>query len=179
MLYPAESVILGLILAASAYFDIRERKVPNILVLIGFITLLCVRISLNPHSTGDFMLGSIYPLGIFLIFFIFGMLGAGDIKLYCLVSAVTGIGEFNKVLVISLFFGAVFALGKMAVKKNLLIRMQYLATYFKGLILTRTITPYYVKEDGDGNAMSFSCFIFIGFIVYWRCVVGKIDFGFM
>ncbi len=178
-MYPAEPEVLSLVLAAAAYYDIRERRVPNKLIIVGFFTLFGIRMVFNISGLGDFMVGIAYPLALFLILFIFGMLGAGDIKLYCLVSAVTGWGEFNKVLVISLFLGAVFALFKMLFRKNLVIRMQYLATYFKGLFLTRTISPYYVKEEGDGNAMSFSCFIFLGFLVYWRCVIGKIDFGIM
>lgn len=178
---PVEPVILTLVLVAATVFDIKEKRVPNLAIVIGYILLLCVRIGSNPPGLGDFIAGTAYPLGLLLILFIFGMLGAGDIKLYCLVGAVTGITEFNKVFVISMFFGAVFALFKMIVKRNLVIRMQYLAAYFTGLFRTKTITPYYVKEEGDGNAVSFSVFILIGYLVYlyWRYVIGTINIGIM
>ncbi|MBR5338189.1 MAG: prepilin peptidase [Lachnospiraceae bacterium] len=170
-----------MVLTAATIFDVKDKRIPNIIVVIGYAALLGARIVTDAAALGDFMLGSIYPLGILLILFIFGMFGAGDIKLYCLVSAVTGIRDFNIVLVISMFLGAIYALFKMIYKKNLVIRMQYLAAYFTGLFLTKTVSPYCVREEGDGNVVSFSGFILAGFIVYlyWRCVIGTGNIGIM
>lgn len=176
---PVELAILSVTLLAASFTDITKRRVPNILVGTGFLSLFFVRTVFNIEALGDFMLGSIYPLALLSLLFIFGMMGAGDIKLFALCGAVTGVSEFKFLLFFSLILGASFALIKMVYKKNLVIRMQYLATYFTGLFQTRTITPYYVKEEDDGNAISFAVFIFLGFMLYlyWRCFVNEINIG--
>ena len=178
-LRPVELAILSVVLLAASFTDLTKRRVPNILVGTGFLSLFFVRTVFDIACLGDFMLGSIYPLGILGLLFVFGMMGAGDIKLFALCGAVTGVSDFNYLLLFSLIIGASYALIKMVYKKNLVIRMQYLATYFTGLFQTKTITPYYLEEEDDGNAISFAVFIFLGLLIYlyWRCLVNEINIG--
>jgi prepilin peptidase CpaA len=72
---------LAAMLMAAAWHDTAERRIPNTLVLWGSLTAL--GLSLSPHGIG---LGSALAGGMvgflgFLIFYLLGTVGAGDVKL--------------------------------------------------------------------------------------------------
>ena len=109
----------------------------------------------------------------------FRFFGAGDIKLLCLTGAVCGLRPLVDITVVSLFVGALFSVFKIIYKKNLLVRMQYLANYFSNVFRTGEITPYYEYEKGRGNMIHFSVCILLGVLIYGGCVHGRNGFGLM
>ena len=77
------TILMGLLLAA-AYFDLRKRKIPNLLILAGAI-LGMVRLISCREPLLTYLPGILIPILILFPFFRIGTLGAGDIKLFSVI----------------------------------------------------------------------------------------------
>jgi len=91
--------------------DIRERRIPNL------ITGPAIAAGLMLHTIyggwlglGDAALAGLIGGGIFLIFFLSGGMGAGDVKLMTAVGCITGLVPLLLVMVSTAMAGSVFAL---------------------------------------------------------------------
>ncbi|MDE5802978.1 MAG: prepilin peptidase [Lachnospiraceae bacterium] len=114
-------------LVPACFFDYRKDKIPNALILTGLllacgyqaaqnsIGLLCVRILL--------VLILLYPL------YMLGMLGAGDVKLYCMSAAFLAEKDCLIFFSFSLSLSAAAALLKMLFLGNLRERIHYFCLY--------------------------------------------------
>ena len=93
------------------YYDLRYRRIPNILVAGLLIGGLTINISFGGVSGG---LASIEGLGLaFLPMFLihlFGAMGAGDVKLFGAVCAVVGVSLVPLTFVIVVMLGAALAI---------------------------------------------------------------------
>jgi len=103
----------GSLLCASigSVHDVRERRIPNFVtgpaVLAG---LMLHTISGGWAGLGDSALAGLIAGGIFLIFFLAGGMGAGDVKLMAAVGCLTGLSPLRVVIISTVIAGAVFAL---------------------------------------------------------------------
>jgi prepilin peptidase CpaA len=93
------------------YYDVRYRRIPNVLVL----ATLLAGISINTGFSGlHGMLSSFegFALAFFpmLLMHIFGAMGAGDVKLFGAVGAVLGVGLVPLAFVVVVMLGAVLAI---------------------------------------------------------------------
>lgn len=93
-------------------------------------------------------------------------LGAGDIKLFSVISSCIGLGGLLKTIIYSFLVGAVFSLIIIIRNKNLYSRIAYFSSYIKTTLYTKSITKYDYESDGKQNYIHFSVAIFIGFIIY-------------
>jgi prepilin peptidase CpaA len=93
------------------YYDVRYRRIPNLLVAGLLIGGLSINISFGGLSGG---LASVEGLGLaFLPMFLihlFGAMGAGDVKLFGAVGAVVGVSLVPLTFVIVVMLGAVLAI---------------------------------------------------------------------
>jgi prepilin peptidase CpaA len=103
----------GSLLCASigSIHDVRERRIPNVItgpaVLAG---LTFHTISGGWSGLGDSALAGLIAGSIFLIFFLAGGMGAGDVKLMAAVGCFAGLSSLRMVIIATVFAGAVFAL---------------------------------------------------------------------
>ena len=95
------------------------------------------------------------------------VLGAGDIKLFSVISGFTGFWELAEVIFYSFLAGAVFSLIVLIRNHNLSARLMYVLNYVKTALVTKSIPYYDYKSDGKQNVIPFSAVIFAGFLIYY------------
>lgn len=91
--------------------DVRERRIPNLITGPAMVAgLMMHTIYCGWRGLGDAALAGLIAGGIFLIFFLAGGMGAGDVKLMAAVGCITGTSPLCLVLISTVLAGGVFAL---------------------------------------------------------------------
>jgi prepilin peptidase CpaA len=94
------------------------------------------------------------------------MMGAGDIKMMAVMVGCLGFGDGARAIGFGFLIGAILALVKMLVQKNLHKRLVILVAYFRRLFLTKEIVPYYVAQrDGNEAVIPFTLCLFAGYLL--------------
>jgi prepilin peptidase CpaA len=90
--------------------DIRSRRIPNWLTGTSILLGLALHLSLQGWiALGTAALAGAIGGGIFLLVYLGGGMGAGDVKLMAAVSVLAGLGHVREVLVATTLLGGVFA----------------------------------------------------------------------
>jgi prepilin peptidase CpaA len=104
-------IVLFPILITSLYYDLKSNIIPNFLtygaMLFGTLMLFLMDDSRAIQSHG---LGLVLGFGLFFVFFVFGWVGGGDVKLMGAIGLLKGIDFLIRVIVYTSIFGAVIAL---------------------------------------------------------------------
>ena len=141
-------ILLGILVAIAAVYDIRYRRIPNWLVLAGILVGFAWNIfSLSGLGPGRAAAG----LGLgFILYFPLWLLrarGAGDVKLLAAVGAITGPGNCFLVFILTAILGGVIAL------VMLLMRGRVRHTFFNVAWMMREMlqfrAPYKSNEELD------------------------------
>lgn len=84
-------LLLGVHLAAAVYWDVRERRVPNKLVISGLVAALFIHL-LDSGLSGlwMFLAGAVTGLVVLLPMNLMRLMGAGDVKLMAMAGAFAG-----------------------------------------------------------------------------------------
>lgn len=85
-----QTVVLISVLLSASISDLRERRIPNDLIIIGLALGLSMSAVLPGGSLLESVLGAFVGFLVYLPFFLFGWMGAGDVKLLSVVGAHTG-----------------------------------------------------------------------------------------
>ncbi|MDO8768049.1 MAG: prepilin peptidase [Burkholderiaceae bacterium] len=106
--------ILLLLVAVAAGFDLKSRRIPNWLVLVGLVASLILQIIFNSFNSfygfKAWGLGLLVGFGLFLPLYLLRAMGAGDVKLMAMVGAFLGpLGALGAVLT-TLVVGGVLAI---------------------------------------------------------------------
>jgi prepilin peptidase CpaA len=113
--------LLGLSMAVGGLAtveDLRSRTISNWLCLFGLIAGLVVHGFLAGWSgLGASLLGALIGFAVFLIFFLLGGMGGGDIKLMAAFGAILGNKQIVTAAVLAAMVGGLMALGYVAYKK--------------------------------------------------------------
>ena len=154
-------------LATAVFTDIRERRIPNELTVVGAavaIALSCVQVMGLPVSN---LLGMIVGLALAIPFFALGALGAGDAKLLSAVGAFVGVGALLPVLLYSAIAGGVIAVA-VAVRRGVILPV---------LLQTRGVLLYAVSmgrlgarqtiEDPNATTIPYGVAIAAGTVMAW------------
>ena len=73
------------------YYDVRYRRIPNVLVVLALISGLAANAAVNGWGgVRASLVGCIFAFGLMLVLHLFGALGAGDVKLFAAIGAVIG-----------------------------------------------------------------------------------------
>ena len=102
--------VLVILAIAAAFSDIRTRKIPNWITVPGAV----MGFSLNTYYEGVgggmwSLAGACLGFGIFIAFYIAGGMGAGDVKLFSAVGALTGPRALVVVFVFTALLGGIAA----------------------------------------------------------------------
>lgn len=108
-LYPTIALACAL---AGAVFDVRSRRIPNFITLPGILFGLLLHLALGGwKQMGLAALAGLICGGLFLIFWLAGGMGAGDVKLMTAVAAIAGMPLVTYLLILTALAGGVMALG--------------------------------------------------------------------
>ncbi len=100
-------LILCFLVFSAAVSDVRTGRIPNRLVLAGMLCALAASVSGHSIMAPELLTGMLLPILFPGLLFPLGMIGAGDVKLFCMIGAYLGAEEVLKVIFLSFAFGAV------------------------------------------------------------------------
>ncbi|ABE44462.1 A24 family peptidase [Polaromonas sp. JS666] len=133
------AAVLLVLVAVAAGFDLKSRRIPNWLVLMGLITSLALQIIFS--GIGGFKawgLGLLVGFGVFLPLYLLRAMGAGDVKLMAMVGAFLGPVSALGAVLTTLVVGGALAIAvalRCGILKNTLKNIRFALTLalYKGL----------------------------------------------
>lgn len=134
--------MLLIILAVAAWTDLKEERIPNYLIVIGFLAGIFYRLSQGTGMLSEGLLGGIVPLFLFVPLFLIRAMGAGDIKLMSVMGIFLGVRSVLYAIVVAICFAAVFGVIRGIYRHTVLDRIKYLFAYFERLFV-------YAKTPGE------------------------------
>lgn len=131
------------ICAGACAGDIREYRIPNGLILIGyaagsFFTYLREGSSFFPA----FAKNALWPILFLYFLFFIGALGSGDVKLFSVASTFLGPVLTLRLIVLSFLLGGLLALIKMLAAGDLFFRLAHLRQHVSLCFFRKQIIPY-------------------------------------
>jgi prepilin peptidase CpaA len=144
----AGQILLGMLVAAAAVFDIRFRRIPNWLVLAGII----IGVVWNVYASGWSGLGrAAAGLGLgFVLYFPLYLIrarGAGDVKLLAAVGAITGPANCIWIFLLTAMLGGIIALILLSFRGRLRRTLFNVAWILRDLVNLRA--PFRSNEELD------------------------------
>lgn len=114
MIFPSHSEVYvltaSLLALVGAISDIRTRRIPNWMTLPGFFIGLLLHFALDGwHGMGSAALAALIAFAVFLVFFLAGGMGGGDVKLMTAVACLAGSAYIFEMLVATSLAGGVCA----------------------------------------------------------------------
>lgn len=168
-------IILLLHLGVGAYFDVKEHKIPNWLMLFGIGNGLLLTGLEAWVLTSDmniltepifFLLRIVLVTALFFVLFLCRMIGAGDIKMAALICGYMGLQTGAIAIFSGFLIGAIWSLIKMIGNGILIYRFSCLLTYIRYVFQTGKITAYYRPErDGYDMVIPFGFCLFAGTLI--------------
>ena len=130
------------------YMDVKYRRIPNKMVLVTLIGGIALNtIFEGTHglllSLGGFGLA----FGVTLFFHTFGTMGAGDVKLFGAIGAVSGISLVLPTLLVVAITGGVLAIVKMIYSGRARSTMFGVFQFFYGLLPGQTVPRFDIPAD--------------------------------
>lgn len=169
-----ETILCTGLLCIAAYEDLKSYRVSNEIIWFGWTVGILYHIW-NDGGYGILIWGmdSLFPIILLFILFFFKALGAGDVKLFSMISGLLGIRIVCNIIIISFCLGAVVSFIQMLYFGILKDRFLYFICYFKEQI--KQYKPYRGKisrayysapRDGRKCVIPFSAVI-LGAMVYY------------
>ena len=147
------------------YYDVRYRRIPNVLVL----ATLVAGISINIGFSGwPGMLSSLQGFALafvpMLLMHIFGALGAGDVKLFGAVGAVLGVSLVPLAFVVVVMLGAVLAVYTMLRSGTVFTTLHGVLRIFIG-ILPGWEMPRFAMSPDRKHTIPYGVAIMLGSLI--------------
>lgn len=117
------------------YYDVRYRRIPNVLVLSALIAGFAINTAFGGF---DGAVGSLLGLGLAFIpmflMHIFGAMGAGDVKLFGAIGAVVGVSLVPMTFVVVVMLGGALAIYSMIRNRTVRATLHNVMRIFVGLL---------------------------------------------
>jgi Flp pilus assembly protein protease CpaA len=107
--------ILITVTSLSVFFDLRMRRIPNWLILFGLSAGLILNFYSGANQFSYSLIGFVAGIGIFIVPFSLGCIGAGDVKYFGVIGALLGVRWLPRVLFYSSIAAGVMAIGAVLV----------------------------------------------------------------
>lgn len=167
-----DGVAMTLLLAACSVSDLREYRIPNYLILSGWLSGLAFRLYQGGLSAmGDGAVCIVVSVLVLMPLFCIRAVGAGDVKLLSVISGFYGLTFWGKTGILFLFLAGIASLIHMLRKKLFLYRFQY----FIQFILYQRKGIYYQPER-DGRDMVIPMTPLLA-VAYYLVYMGSVYIG--
>lgn len=153
-------ILVAVILTAAVICDLSVRRIPNTLIIIGY-TLGSIFVCVS-EGFGSFYLvlvRAVWPILVLYLFYYFGAVGAGDIKLFSCMSVFLPFITSINIIVASFLSAAVFSFFYLLCTRNLVNKLMQVREHFSVSLMTGQLCAYDTSDDK--SKVSFS--VFIGF----------------
>ncbi len=145
-------VVLCLLLGVACYYDYRQGRIPNYLLILMFILGWgCEVFAQGVRGAVSFPLESLAVMLLLYPLFKIGGLGAGDVKLFGICAGYLPKDKFLMFLFHSLLIAAVISLIKMIKEGNAVERISYLCEYTLGVMQSGQI-GLYIRDERERKA---------------------------
>ena len=118
----AGGVVFTLLLVVGCVTDLRSRKIPNELVLAILVTGWLFALAVSPDSLralGMSLAGTAVGFGIWILFYLVGVIGAGDVKFFAAAGAWLGPGATWRAALVAAVAGGVLAIVMLIMERRL------------------------------------------------------------
>jgi prepilin peptidase CpaA len=147
-------------------WDLKRGKIPNGLILAGLILAgICSFEEDGIEGGVSFLTGSLAPILLLSILFFFRMLGAGDIKLFCVIGGFMGVKDLLVCMTLSFLVGAIVSLLLLIKGRMFFSRLSYFFCYISSFYRTGKRVPYRNQGTREGE-FPFVIPIFISVLLY-------------
>ncbi len=157
--------VTAVLLLCAAAMDAASGKIKNKLLLSGLLVGILLWIpGIRENGCKDFLMGLLLPVCICWIPFRMHGLGAGDVKLFCVVGCLNGGRVAIYCICISFLLAAGFSFGRLLNQRQFYVSMRNCIQYFQMIARNREIMPY-PERNCPGHRFHFSMAILLGYIV--------------
>jgi len=108
---PFFDFILIVVAGLAAFFDLSVRRIPNWLILFGLGAGLILNLYGGASQFIYSMLGFVFGIGVFVVPFSLGWIGAGDVKYFGVIGAMLGMKWMPRVVFYSVVVAGIMAIG--------------------------------------------------------------------
>lgn len=155
----------AVILLLAVRSDFSDGIIRNRLIAVGIlIGILCWIPGFEPKIAGEVIGGLLLPILICWIPFRMHGLGAGDIKLFCVIGCLNGSRNVIYCICISFLLAAGFSFGRSLNQRQLWTSIQSCVSYFQIVVQKGRIIPY-PERTRKGARFHFSAAILFGYAV--------------
>ena len=167
---PISPVVMKLLLliplaVAVIYYDVRFRRIPNMLVLAALIAGLAINISFSgaPGALSSLAGLTVAFVPMFLLH-VFGAMGAGDVKLFAAIGAVVGIALVPMTFVVVVMLGGLLAIYSMIKSGTVFSTLHGVLRIFVG-ILPGWEMPRFAMSPDRRHTIPYGVAIMLGSLI--------------
>ncbi len=131
------------ICAGACAGDIREYRIPNGLILLGYAAgSFFSYLREGSRFFPAFAWNALWPLILLYFLFYIGAMGSGDVKLISVSSTFLGPPLTLRLILLSIAIGGAFALIKMVKGRDLFFRLSHLSQHVRLCLAEKRLIPY-------------------------------------
>lgn len=156
-------IVAAIILTVAAACDYFTNKIPNLLIISGYITAFVTMIL--TYGLDDwyiYIIRALWPIPALFIFYFLKALGAGDIKLFSVISIFCPTEFLIRFVIISLIIAAIWGILRLIISHELHIKMLEITAHVKKCINAGEVFDY--LPSSKSSYLCFSICMLFGFI---------------
>lgn len=158
-----DMMIAGVILIIAAAFDYWTRKIPNVFIIVCYILGITYMTITNGWSTFYiYIIRALWPVLALFILYISKALGAGDIKLFSVISIFCPTKFFVIFVLVSLICAALYGVIHLLIIGEFKMKILSISNYIMTCVNTRKIEKYCITKS---SYFCFSICMMISFVL--------------
>jgi len=118
-------LVLACVLIVAVYLEVREHRIPNWLTFSGMAIGLLLGFARGMPFLRESVVGLIIGFGFLFVFYMFGGVGGGDVKLMGAVGALMGTHLIKPVLFFTALVGAIMALTVLVWRRDFWVGIEF------------------------------------------------------